>query len=485
MVAQVESVNFDRAAEYYDATRALPADSMAALTGLLAAELRERQPCLEIGVGTGRIALPLHGSGITLAGMDIAQAMLRRLVTNAGGRPPFPLLLADATRLPVAAASFGSVLAVHVLHLIPDWRVAVDEALRVLRPGGALLASFPGPGGPRRAPRDATGGPPWAQALREALTRHGIVRADRGARDPGQVAGYMDGRATARALEPVTVTEARTLSQALHSMERQLFSWTWPYTPQQLRTVGSDVRAWAARENVPLDAEFEVRSQIRWWAFELPRLPEQEFNAVQRVPQVVGADQVACLVHGEPAQRRLRVLRPHRVRVPGGHEVPQVGMLVRGLALARRHLAHHGVPDRRVRPRLEVGQARLLPRLAQRDPQRVALPRVGVPAHLQPHLLPLVPAQQHPAAAGMHDQRRGGEMQRQGPQPRVGLGGGQPSHRLDIGGLGLPLRLVTGQPSARHATMVPRPPDAMVHSAVTAGGVRGDRSPASFGIIVF
>ena len=131
----MESVNFDRAADYYDTTRALPADSMDDLTALLAAELGGRQPGLEIGVGTGRIARPLSEGGVTLAGMDLSAGMLGRLIANAGGAPPFPLVRADATRLPFAAGSFGAVLAVHVLHLIPDWRVAVDESLRVLRPG--------------------------------------------------------------------------------------------------------------------------------------------------------------------------------------------------------------------------------------------------------------------------------------------------------------------------------------------------------------
>lgn len=54
------SVNFDRAADSYDETRARPAESMAGLTDLLAAELADRQPCLEIGVATGRIARPLR-----------------------------------------------------------------------------------------------------------------------------------------------------------------------------------------------------------------------------------------------------------------------------------------------------------------------------------------------------------------------------------------------------------------------------------------
>jgi SAM-dependent methyltransferase len=264
----VESVNFDRAAGYYDATRALPADSMDALTAMLTGELSGRGECLEIGVGTGRIALPLHDRGVRLAGMDISAAMLRRMVANAGGSLP-PLVLADATRLPLAAGVFGSVLAVHVLHLIPDWRVAVDEAVRVLRPGGAIITSFPGDGRSPRLPRDATEAAPWAGVVREALRRHALVRRTIGTRDPDQVADYLADRAAARPLDPVTVRETRTLGGMLDSLERQLFSWTWSFDPERVHAAASDVRAWAARENVPLDTEHEVQSDIRWWAFDL------------------------------------------------------------------------------------------------------------------------------------------------------------------------------------------------------------------------
>lgn len=267
----MESVNFDRAASYYDATRALPADSMDALTAMLAAEFAGHQPCLEIGVGTGRIALPLHASGIDMAGTDIAGDMLRRLVANAAGIGPLPLLRADATRLPVAAGAFGSVLAVHVLHLIPHWRIAVDEAMRVLRPGGKLVASLPGRARRQPDPLDEGESAPWVPAMRESLRRHGIVRVPIGARDAGDVALYLDGRATARPLEPVSISESSSLASALDMMERQIFSWTWPYTPEQMGAVCGDMRAWAQREGVCLDAEFEVRSLLRWWAFDLTR----------------------------------------------------------------------------------------------------------------------------------------------------------------------------------------------------------------------
>lgn len=298
----MDSVNFDRAAAFYDATRALPDESMARLTDLLAAELAGRQPCLEIGVGSGRFALPLRARGITIVGTDISGAMLRRLAANAGGRSPLPLAQADATAQPLRAQAFGSVLAVHVLHLIPGWRLAVDEAMRVLRPGGALIASFPtdnrpvpspgadpapgdGPEAARTAeaaaasgvlsPGDALGmtrdaAAPWAGAIREAARRHGMARVPIGASDPAAVAAYLDGRAVARQLEPVPVRSSTTLGGAIESIDRQLFSWTWPYTAEQAAAVAADVRAWAERQNLPLDTAHATETASRWWSFERP-----------------------------------------------------------------------------------------------------------------------------------------------------------------------------------------------------------------------
>jgi ubiquinone/menaquinone biosynthesis C-methylase UbiE len=202
-----------------------------------------------------------------MAGADIAEAMLRRLVVNAEGVPPFPLMLADATRLPLAAGSFGSVLAVHVLHLIPTWQDAVDEAVRVLRPGGALIAAFGGDAATRQQVRMA----PWRLAVREALARHGIVRVRSGARTPQDVEAYLGDRATARMLPPVQVSETQTLAATLRDLEEQIYSWTWPYSRAQVLAASAGIRAWAEHENVPLDEEHEVVGTLEWWAFDLNR----------------------------------------------------------------------------------------------------------------------------------------------------------------------------------------------------------------------
>ena len=135
------SRSFERAAPFYDRTRGLPGPTVAAVTRLLTGELTGRGRALEIGVGTGRVALPVHEAGVELVGVDLARAMMAELVTKAGGAVPFPLAQADATALPFPADSFGAALASHVFHLIPSWRAAVLELVRVVRPGGVVLIS--------------------------------------------------------------------------------------------------------------------------------------------------------------------------------------------------------------------------------------------------------------------------------------------------------------------------------------------------------
>jgi SAM-dependent methyltransferase len=48
-------------------------------------------------------------------------------------------VVADATRLPLASQQFDVVTLNSLLEHVPDWRGVVDEAVRVLAPGGVLM----------------------------------------------------------------------------------------------------------------------------------------------------------------------------------------------------------------------------------------------------------------------------------------------------------------------------------------------------------
>src|SRR5207247_3699183 len=78
------STSFDRAAAYYDETRGLTDEAVRDQMSLLASELHGRGRTLEIGVGTGQVALPLAAVGIRIVGLDLSEPMLRVLVEKGG-----------------------------------------------------------------------------------------------------------------------------------------------------------------------------------------------------------------------------------------------------------------------------------------------------------------------------------------------------------------------------------------------------------------
>lgn len=135
-----DSIVFDRAAGFYDATRGFPSgvEELVADAFVAAGGLGPASRVLEVGIGTGRIALPLARRVGRVFGVDRSSPMLAKLIEKRGPLP-VELVRADATRLPFADASVEAAVGVHVFHLIPGWRAVLAELARVLGPGGLLL----------------------------------------------------------------------------------------------------------------------------------------------------------------------------------------------------------------------------------------------------------------------------------------------------------------------------------------------------------
>jgi len=138
----MKSINFDRAATFYDATRKLQEDVSEKITQALLAEIRAAGAgrVLEVGIGTGRMARPLMLAGVQMVGVDISTEMMAQLRAQlTPEHTPPELLLGDATALPFRAASFRAAMVVHVLHLVASVEDALREIKRVTAPGGVLL----------------------------------------------------------------------------------------------------------------------------------------------------------------------------------------------------------------------------------------------------------------------------------------------------------------------------------------------------------
>jgi SAM-dependent methyltransferase len=121
-------LSFDRVAAVYDVTRALSPRAMSRVLGVLVEELRGKR-VLEVGVGTGRYAVPLQKSGIRVVGVDISRHMVK-LGLAKGLRD---IVFADGARLPFVARAFDVATTNHVLHLISNWADVLEEIARVTR----------------------------------------------------------------------------------------------------------------------------------------------------------------------------------------------------------------------------------------------------------------------------------------------------------------------------------------------------------------
>lgn len=100
---------------------------------------RARGTTLELAIGTGA-NLPYYPADVALTGIDWSEAMIALAREHAEKvRPDAVLQQVDATALPFPDGSFDTVLSTFAMCCVPDERVVLAEALRVLRPDGRLL----------------------------------------------------------------------------------------------------------------------------------------------------------------------------------------------------------------------------------------------------------------------------------------------------------------------------------------------------------
>ena len=254
-------ISFDRAVEYYDETRGFPPGIAEQVSDSLLSALPEAAWMLEIGVGTGRIALPLMQRGLALTGLDVSRKMMARLAQKWSAsslRTPLRLVQGDATRLPLAPGLFDAVLGVHIFHLISESPAALEEARRVLKPGGSLLIGLEQR--PEGDPYSLIGRKFKEIAASYGSGAHPSTRLDLDQITQAILASGAEGREWIAAKWESTTT----LDQRLERLHQRMWSSTWEVPEEHFEEAIARLRAWAVQEFGRLDRPMRSEKAFIW-----------------------------------------------------------------------------------------------------------------------------------------------------------------------------------------------------------------------------
>ena len=94
-----------------------------------------------MGAGAGFLSFILHDMGVDVTGIDLSRGMLSQAKeASIHQKSDLDLCQGDAESLPFQSSTFDLVVSRHLLWTLPDPARALAEWMRILRPGGKILA---------------------------------------------------------------------------------------------------------------------------------------------------------------------------------------------------------------------------------------------------------------------------------------------------------------------------------------------------------
>jgi SAM-dependent methyltransferase len=192
-------------------------------------------PVLDVGAGTGRVALALARAGREVIALDVEPALLAALRARAAGLP-VTTVLGDARRFALDRRVALVLAPMQTVQLLDGGHGAfVGRAARALLPGGAVAIAVADP-------------PPYegdVRPLPDMVERDGWVWSSQ----PVAIRGRRDGVEIVRVRELVSPAGARSVAQDVVALRR--------VSPAELEAAGRDAGLVpAGRRTIPETADY-------------------------------------------------------------------------------------------------------------------------------------------------------------------------------------------------------------------------------------
>jgi len=140
-----EAAFWNALAEGYAAQPVANPDAFDRKIAITRARMNPDSVVLDIGCGTGSLALRLADAGAHVHGLDVSDEMVRIALGKAENQGvdnvTFHVGLFDETFTTFGPASLDGLCAYSILHLVPDHLAAVEQIYLMLKPGGFFISS--------------------------------------------------------------------------------------------------------------------------------------------------------------------------------------------------------------------------------------------------------------------------------------------------------------------------------------------------------
>jgi SAM-dependent methyltransferase len=236
------------------------------LAQAVANRLRRGSTILDIGAGTGRVAVALARRGLKAVAVDPAFAMLQTMRQKCAE----PLLLpvvAEGTSLPFQRSCADAVVLARLLYLVPDWQGLLREAKAVLRQGGILFHEW----------GNGNGDESWVQVREKARSlfqEAGIETPFHpGARSEVEVDCCIRDIGFERK-EQIEAGSGPTMTLAdfLNRIQSGEFSYVWGIPKDVQDFCLPQLRCWC-ESKFDLDRPAPMPGELRWVVYERPGPP--------------------------------------------------------------------------------------------------------------------------------------------------------------------------------------------------------------------